>query len=81
MRQKNPIILQLDAALFLLDLRAVYLHIGGNDLSDPSLNPVTVAQRIMSLAKYALSSSDTIVITIGQLFVRYNADAHYNKRI
>lgn len=72
----------LDAAIALPNVRVIYLHIGSNDLIDRRRAPEEVARDIVRLASYALASSETVRVIIGQIHDRLTApDRDYPARV
>lgn len=79
---RKPIIHLVNRAIRARDLAVVYLHIGSNDLSTRTTDPTHLAQRVHSLAKFILASSDTVRVVIGQIHRRLKVpDRLYNTRV
>ena len=62
---------------------AIFLQIGGNDLSDPLVNPHTLAVNIMSFAHYLITVFNVNHVIIGQLLFRFSRRCpnDYNERV
>jgi hypothetical protein len=60
----------LDSALDNQDLRVLFLHVGSNDLSSPSADPIRIASGIISLAQYAMHANEHLRVVVSQLFAR-----------
>ena len=52
------------------DVRVMYINIGTNDLSRRSQDPTALAEDLMRLVRYALQSSATLHIFVGQIHHR-----------
>ena len=63
-----------------LELKALYLDLGSNDLCDPHASPFQIAEQLISLARFLLCGYKIGTVVIGQItmrlhepFVGYNA--------